>query len=162
VSKLPRDDSTLIPSHNSLDACTIVGGQPIQKQAMELRGGVHFILVGTPGRLNDCLEEAYLVLNQCSYSVLDEADRMIDLRFAPQIESILHVMGGSLKSENEKEAYDQELKGLREISKHVPTHRLTAMFSATMPAEVQRSARKYLRHPAVVSIIGGSGGGGKN
>ena len=136
-----------------------MGGQPIQKQAMELRGGMH-VIVGTPGRLNDCLEEAYLVLNQCSYSVLDEADRMIDLRFVPQIESIL--MGGSLKSENEKEAYDQELKGLREISKHVPTHRLTAMFSATMPAEVQRSARKYLRHPAVVSIIGGSGGGGKN
>ena len=158
MSKLPRDDSTSIPSHNSLDAC-IVGGQPIQKQAMELRGGMH-VIVGTPGRLNDCLEEAYLVLNQCSYSVLDEADRMIDLRFVPQIESIL--MGGSLKSENEKEAYDQELKGLREISKHVPTHRLTAMFSATMPAEVQRSARKYLRHPAVVSIIGGSGGGGKN
>ena len=130
---------------------------------MELRGGVHVVLVGTPGRLNDCLEEAYLVLNQCSYSVLDEADRMIDLRFAPQIESILDVMGFSLKSENKKEAYDQELKGLREISKHVPTHRLlTAMFSATMPAEVQRSARKYLRHPAVVSIIGGSGGGGKN
>jgi len=101
VSKLPRDYSTSIPSHNSLDAC-IVGGQPIQKQAMELRGGVHVVLVGTPGRLNDCLEEAYLVLNQCSYSVLDEADRMIDLRFAPQIESILDVMGGSLKSEIER------------------------------------------------------------
>eukprot|EP01083_Nonionella_stella_P273387 927353_1 len=70
-------------------------------------------------------------------------------------------MGGLLKSENEKEAYDQELKDLREISEHVPTHRLTAMFSATMPAEVQRIARKYLRHPAVVSI-GGPGGGGKN
>uniref|UniRef100_A0A6S8ZDA1 RNA helicase n=2 Tax=Chaetoceros debilis TaxID=122233 RepID=A0A6S8ZDA1_9STRA len=160
VSKLPRDYSTSIPSHNSLDAC-IVGGQPIQKQAMELRGGVHVVLVGTPGRLNDCLEEAYLVLNQCSYSVLDEADRMIDLRFAPQIESILDAMGGLLKSENEKEAYDQELKDLRQISEHVPTHRLTAMFSATMPAEVQRIARKYLRHPAVVSI-GGPGGGGKN
>uniref|UniRef100_A0A7S3QF64 Helicase ATP-binding domain-containing protein n=1 Tax=Chaetoceros debilis TaxID=122233 RepID=A0A7S3QF64_9STRA len=151
----------ILSRQKNIKTACIVGGQPIQKQAMELRGGVH-VIVGTPGRLNDCLEEAYLVLNQCSYIVLDEADRMIDLRFAPQIESILDVMGGSLKSENEKEAYDQELKGLREISKHVPTHRLTAMFSATMPAEVQRSARKYLRHPAVVSIIGGPGGGGKN
>ena len=144
---------------NICTAC-IVGGQPIQAQAMELRNGVH-VVVGTPGRINDCLENAYLVLNQCSYIVLDEADRMIDLGFAPQIESILDAMGGLLKSENEKEAYEQELEDLRGITDHVPLHRLTAMFSATMPAEVQRIARKYLRHPAVVNI-GGNDGGGKN
>ncbi len=150
----------LLSRQTNIRTACIVGGQSIQNQAMELRKGVH-VVVGTPGRLNDCLEEAYLVLNQCSYIVLDEADRMIDLGFAPQIESILDAMGGLLKSENESEAYEQELKDLKEISLHVPKHRLTAMFSATMPTEVQRIARKYLRHPAVVSI-GGADGGGKN
>jgi len=67
-----------------------------------------------------------------------------------------------MKSENEKEAYEQELSDLKGITERVPTHRLTAMFSATMPSEVQRIARKYLRHPAVVNIGSGSGGGGKN
>jgi len=150
----------LLSRQTNIKTACIVGGQPIQVQAMELRNGVH-VVVGTPGRLNDCLESAYLVLNQCSYIVLDEADRMIDLGFAPQIESILESMGGLLKSENEKEAYEQELADLKGITERVPIHRLTAMFSATMPAEVQRIARKYLRHPAVVNI-GGTGGGGKN
>ena len=150
----------LLSKQTNIKTACIVGGQSIQVQAMELRNGVH-VVVGTPGRLNDCLENAYLVLNQCSYIVLDEADRMIDLGFAPQIESILESMGGLLKSENEKEAYEQEMSDLNGITERVPMHRLTAMFSATMPAEVQRIARKYLRHPAVVNI-GGVGGGGKN
>jgi ATP-dependent RNA helicase DDX23/PRP28 len=62
-----------------------VGGQSIQHQAQVLRKGIH-ILVGTPGRINDCIEMAYLVLNQCCYIVLDEADRMIDMGFLPQVE----------------------------------------------------------------------------
>ena len=127
----------------------VVGGQSIQSQAQQLSSGVH-IVVGTPGRINECLEMAYLVLNQCSYIVLDEADRMIDLGFAPQIENILENMGGSLKSQNEQEAYKQEVLDM----KHgvLPKHRLTAMFSATMPPEVERMAKDYLRHPAIVSI----------
>jgi DEAD/DEAH box helicase len=56
-------------------SCPIVGGQAIQQQAQDLRAGTH-IVVGTPGRINECIEMAYLVLNQCSYIVLDEADRM--------------------------------------------------------------------------------------
>mmetsp|Transcript_19211 Transcript_19211/g.25576 ORF Transcript_19211/g.25576 Transcript_19211/m.25576 type:complete len:281 (-) Transcript_19211:615-1457(-) len=103
---------------------------------------------------------AYLVLNQCSYIVLDEADRMIDLGFAPQIEQILDSMGGLLKSENETEAYRQERADLEKINKVVPRHRLTAMFSATMPPEVERIAKRYLRHPAVVTI--GDQDSGKN
>ncbi|GFH61092.1 hypothetical protein CTEN210_17568 [Chaetoceros tenuissimus] len=150
----------LLSRQKSVKTACIVGGQNIQTQAMELRNGVH-IVVGTPGRLNDCLESAYLVLNQCSYIVLDEADRMIDLGFAPQIESILDSMGCLLKSDNEKEAYEQEVQDLKGITTQVPTHRLTAMFSATMPTEVQRIAKKYLRHPSIVKIGGDSGGKNK-
>jgi ATP-dependent RNA helicase DDX23/PRP28 len=134
--------------------CCILGGQPIQQQAQELRQGVH-VVVGTPGRMNDCtIEMAYLVLNQCCYIVLDEADRMIDMGFAPQMESILDAMGGLLKSENETEVYRQEEDDLKDLenSGALPRHRLTAMFSATMPLEVERIAKRYLRHPAVISI----------
>jgi ATP-dependent RNA helicase DDX23/PRP28 len=100
------------------------------------------------------IEMAYLVLNQCCYIVLDEADRMIDMGFAPQMEGILDAMGGLLKSENETEAYRQEEDDLKELESGgaLPRHRLTAMFSATMPPEVELMARRYLRHPAVISI----------
>jgi ATP-dependent RNA helicase DDX23/PRP28 len=62
----------------------------------------------------------------------------------------LDSMGGSLKSENEDETYQQELEDLQEHG--VSKHRLTAMFSATMPTEVEQMAQRYLRHPVVVSI----------
>lgn len=64
----------LLSLQSNIKTTCIVGGQPIQQQAMTLRQGIH-IVVGTPGRINDCIENAYLVLNQCSYIVLDEADR---------------------------------------------------------------------------------------
>ncbi len=86
---------------------------------------------------------------------------MIDLGFAPQIELVLDAMGGLLKSENAEEAYEQEVNDLKHLRDKVPTYRLTAMFSATMPTEVQRIARQYLRHPAIVSIGDGADGGGK-
>jgi ATP-dependent RNA helicase DDX23/PRP28 len=149
----------LLSRNSLLKACAIVGGQNITAQAQQLREGVH-VVVGTPGRMNDCIEMAYLVLNQCCYIVLDEADRMIDMGFAPQMESILDAMGGLLKSENEKEAYEQEDADLKNVTTGIPRHRLTAMFSATMPLEVERIAKRYLRHPAVISI--GDQDSGKN
>jgi ATP-dependent RNA helicase DDX23/PRP28 len=51
---------------------------------LQVREGVH-VVIGTPGRLLDTIQNAYLVLNQCRYLVLDEADRMIDLGFEPQV-----------------------------------------------------------------------------
>jgi ATP-dependent RNA helicase DDX23/PRP28 len=83
---------------------------------------------------------------------------MIDMGFAPQMESILDAMGGLLKSENEAEAYQQELEDLRTTG--VPKYRLTAMFTATMPPEVERMTKEYLRHPAIISI--GDQDSGKN
>ncbi|KAL7445257.1 hypothetical protein ACHAXH_008234 [Discostella pseudostelligera] len=149
----------LLSSQRNVVSLAIVGGQSITEQATKLRNGVH-VVVGTPGRINDCVEMAYLVLNQCSYIVLDEADRMIDLGFAPQIEQILDAMGAKLKSEDESEAYRQEREDLEILGKAVPSHRLTAMFSATMPSEVERIAKRYLRHPVVVSV--GDQDSGKN
>ncbi len=62
----------------------MVGGQNIEEQGFRLRKGVE-IIVGTPGRIGDCLENNYLVLNQCNYIVLDEADRMVDMGFEDQV-----------------------------------------------------------------------------
>ena len=140
----------LLSSQRNVVSLAVVGGQSITEQATKLRNGVH-VVVGTPGRINDCVEMAYLVLNQCSYIVLDEADRMIDLGFAPQIEQILDAMGGKLKSENETEAYEQEREDLESLGKVVPRHRLTAMFSATMPPSRERDG----------SVRAGEGGFGK-
>ena len=63
---------------------SVVGGQNIEEQGFKLRKGCEIVLA-TPGRLLDCLEKAYAVLNQCNYVVLDEADRMIDMGFEPQV-----------------------------------------------------------------------------
>lgn len=132
-----------------IKSTAVVGGQPIQDQAQKLRNGVH-VVVGTPGRMNDCLEMTYMVLNQCCYVVLDEFDRTLDMGFLPQTTSILDAMGGLLKSENENETYEQERQDLEEGS--LPKHRVTAMFSATITPDVEKVAQDYLRHPASICI----------
>lgn len=73
-----------------LNTVCVVGGQDIEAQAFTLRKGVE-IIIGTPGRLNDCVEKHYLVLNQCNYVVLDEADRMIDMGFEEQVRAFASV-----------------------------------------------------------------------
>jgi len=69
---------------------SVVGGQNIEEQGFKLRKGCE-IIIATPGRLLDCLEQRYAVLNQCNYIVLDEADRMIDLGFEPQARARAHM-----------------------------------------------------------------------
>uniref|UniRef100_K3WIQ8 RNA helicase n=1 Tax=Globisporangium ultimum (strain ATCC 200006 / CBS 805.95 / DAOM BR144) TaxID=431595 RepID=K3WIQ8_GLOUD len=135
---------------------SVVGGQSIEDQAFKLREGVD-IIIGTPGRLMDCLENHYLVLNQCNYVVLDEADRMIDMGFEPQVVAVLENMGSLLKSENEEEM-EQQLSLAVAGKDH--RFRVTTMFSATMPTEVERLAKTFLRHPAIVKI--GDEDSGKN
>ncbi|GAM21705.1 hypothetical protein SAMD00019534_048800 [Acytostelium subglobosum LB1] len=127
----------------------LVGGLPIEDQVTQLSKGCE-IVIATPGRLNDCLDKRYLVLNQCNYVVLDEADMMIDLGFEQQVTSVLDSMPSSfLKSENEEEAEKQENDSNR-------IYRTTILYSATMPPKVERLSRKYLRR-AVHVIIGEAG-----
>jgi ATP-dependent RNA helicase DDX23/PRP28 len=123
----------------------VVGGQSILEQAAKLRQGCE-ILIATPGRLNEVLDEHYTVLNQCNYVVLDEADRMVDMGFEPQVVQILEAMPrDKLKSEQEEEAEKQE-------GDHRNRFRTTLMFSATMPPEVERLSRRYLRRPGIIYI----------
>ncbi|CAH2072749.1 unnamed protein product [Thlaspi arvense] len=104
-------------------AC-LYGGAPKGPQLREIERGVD-IIVATPGRLNDILEMRRISLHQISFLVLDEADRMLDMGFEPQI---------------------------RKIVNEVPTKRQTLMYTATWPKEVRRIAADLLSNPAQVNI----------
>jgi len=124
-----------------LNVYSIVGGVSIEEQSFIAQKGVE-VIIATPGRLKDCLERSYIVLAQCNYIVLDEADRMIDLNFETDLLFILDSMqADALKPEDES----QEL-----IEGKV--YRQTFMFSATMPPAVERISRKYMRRNVVVTI----------
>ncbi|CAO2203724.1 unnamed protein product [Urochloa humidicola] len=106
-------------------SCTcLYGGAPKGPQLRDLDRGVD-VVVATPGRLNDILEMRRVSLKQVSYLVLDEADRMLDMGFEPQI---------------------------RKIVKEIPHRRQTLMYTATWPKEVRRIADDLLVHPVQVTI----------
>ncbi len=108
-----------------LRTALLIGGAPMSKQLRQIATNPH-IVIGTPGRINDHLEERKtLNLSRVGVLVLDEADRMLDMGFAPQI---------------------------RRIMKHVPTRRQTMLFSATMPGEIRRMVNDYMDKPATVEV----------
>src|SRR3954449_12266862 len=110
--------------HTEIEVMAVYGGVPLEPQEKKLRAGID-VVVATPGRLIDHLERQNVVFDDLEVLVLDEADRMLDMGFAPQINRIV----------------DQ-----------VPVYRQTLLFSATMPPEVEALARKYLRKPVVVQV----------
>ncbi|XP_071692108.1 DEAD-box ATP-dependent RNA helicase 21 [Rutidosis leptorrhynchoides] len=136
-----EEETVKFAHYMGIKVVSIVGGQSIEEQGFKIRQGCE-VVIATPGRLLDCLERRYAVLNQCNYVVLDEADRMIDMGFEPQVVGVLDAMPSSnFKPENEDEELDEKR-----------IYRTTYMFSATMPTAVERLARKYLRNPVVVTI----------
>ncbi|KAF2669693.1 pre-mRNA-splicing ATP-dependent RNA helicase PRP28 [Microthyrium microscopicum] len=128
---------------------SIVGGHSIEEQAYRLRDGAE-IVIATPGRLVDCIERRLLVLAQCCYIIMDEADRMIDLGFEDPVNRILD----ALPVQNEKPDTD-DAESAAAMSSYLGgqhRYRQTMMYTATMPSAVERIARKYLRRPAIVTI----------
>lgn len=127
----------------------IIGGISREEQGFKLRLGCE-IVIATPGRLIDVLENRYLVLSRCTYVVMDEADRMIDMGFEADVQKILdHMPATNLKPDTD-EAEDETnlLINLKSKDKY----RQTVMFTATMPPPLERLARSYLRRPATVYI----------
>lgn len=102
----------------------VYGGQGYGVQLSALRRGVH-IVVGTPGRIMDHLEKGTLDLSQLKYLVLDEADEMLKMGFAEDVETILA---------------------------DTPEDKQVALFSATMPAQIRRISKKYLHDPEEVTV----------
>ncbi|KAA8530222.1 hypothetical protein F0562_004931 [Nyssa sinensis] len=119
-----QDEAMKFGKSSKISCTCLYGGAPKGPQLRELVRGAD-IVVATPGRLNDILEMRKVSLHQVSYMVLDEADRMLDMGFEPQI---------------------------RKIMKEVPARRQTLMYTATWPKEVRKIAADLLVNPVQVNI----------
>ncbi len=110
--------------HTPLSGAAIFGGVGMGPQEHAFRSGVD-VLIATPGRLLDHLRQPYAKLEGLEILVLDEADRMLDMGFLPDI---------------------------RRVLKHLPAKRQTLFFSATMPAPILELTREMLRNPATINL----------
>lgn len=128
---------------------SLVGGHSIEEQSYKLRDGAE-IVIATVGRLVDCIERRVLVLSQCCYIIMDEADRMIEKSSEEAVNKILDALPVS----NAKPDTD-DAESAQAMSRHFGAtgrYRQTMMYTATMPPAVERIARTYLRRPAYVNI----------
>jgi ATP-dependent RNA helicase RhlE len=114
----------LYAKHTQLRSAVVFGGMDMKPQTAELKRGVE-VLVATPGRLLDHIEAKNAVLNQVEYVVLDEADRMLDIGFLPDLQRILS---------------------------YLPRERTTLLFSATFSPEIKRLASSYLQDPVTIEV----------
>ena len=110
--------------YSKLRSTVVFGGMDMKPQTLELKKGVE-VLVATPGRLLDHIEAKNVVLNQVEYVVLDEADRMLDIGFLPDLQRILS---------------------------YLPKTRTTLLFSATFSPEIKRLAGSYLQDPVTIEV----------
>ena len=115
----------LYAKYTQLRSTVVFGGMDMKPQTLELKKGVE-VLVATPGRLLDHIEAKNCVLNQVEYVVLDEADRMLDIGFLPDLQRILS---------------------------YLPKQRTTLLFSATFSPEIRRLAQSYLQDPLTVEVL---------
>src|SRR5216117_496407 len=118
------EDLNDLAMHTPVTGAAVFGGVGMGPQEHAFRTRVD-VLVATPGRLLDHFRATYAKLNGLEYLVLDEADRMLDMGFLPDI---------------------------RRILRHLPTRRQTFFFSATIPAPIAALTREMLRAPATINI----------
>jgi len=111
-------------THHKLSMALLIGGVQMGDQVKALEKGVD-VLIATPGRLMDLFGRGKILLNGCSLLVIDEADRMLDMGFIPDIE---------------------------EICTKLPKERQTLLFSATMPPVIKKLADKFLNDPKRVEV----------
>lgn len=119
------DNAKLYARHSRLSVATVFGGTSINKNRQDLSRGVD-ILVATPGRLLDLVEQGFCNLTMLEILVLDEADQMMDLGF---------------------------IHALKKIVRMVPRRRQTLFFSATMPSSIRELADQFLNDPQTVSVV---------
>ena len=110
--------------HTPINGAAVYGGVGMGPQEHAFRSGVD-VIVGTPGRLLDHFRQPYAKLNGLEYLVLDEADRMLDMGFLPDI---------------------------RRVLRHIPAKRQTLFFSATMPEPIVKLSREMLHNPVLINL----------
>lgn len=111
-----------LPEGSGIKTALLIGGEAMFKQLNQLQTKPR-IIIGTPGRINDHLERDTLRLSKTDFLVLDEADRMLDMGFGVQLEA---------------------------IAEYLPEVRQTLMFSATVPPNIMKLAKNYLKDPVRV------------
>jgi ATP-dependent RNA helicase DeaD len=119
-----REEFTKLATNHRLSCVAIHGGKPIKGQIDKLRRGAD-IVVGTPGRVLDHMSRRTLDLQELEFVILDEADRMLDIGFRPDIEKIL---------------------------RRCPEDRQTLLLSATVPPPIQRLAGRYMFEPETLNF----------
>ncbi|XP_063546146.1 ATP-dependent RNA helicase bel isoform X2 [Cydia strobilella] len=122
------DEARKFAYRSRVRPCVVYGGSPIHEQFRELERGCH-LLVATPGRLVDMLARGRVALDHCRHLVLDEADRMLDMGFEPQIRKIV-------------ECHTMPKTGERQ----------TLMFSATFPKQIQVLAQDFLSNYVFLAV----------
>ena len=118
------DNVAKYAKYTALRSAVVFGGVDMNPQTEQLRRGVE-ILVATPGRLLDHVQQRSVNLSQVRMLVLDEADRMLDMGFLPDLQRIINLL---------------------------PAHRQTLLFSATFSPEIKKLAASYLRHPQTIEV----------
>ena len=131
----------------------VIGGIDRGSQGFDLQQGVD-IVVGCPGRLKDMLESHYLALGRCTYVVMDEADRMLDMGNEPEVLEIMKYLPVSNEKPDDESAneYLDDCDFMTKNFLSTRKYRQTVMFTATMPPAVERLAKSYMRRPATVTI----------
>jgi ATP-dependent RNA helicase DeaD len=119
-----KDEIEKLSAGRRVHCCAVYGGKPIRQQIEKLRKGAQ-IIVGTPGRVLDHLARGTIDFSRLKIVVLDEADRMLDIGFRPDIERIL---------------------------KRCPSARQTLLLSATVPPPIAKLAERYMRDPQTVNF----------
>ena len=114
-----------------LTCLSLIGGKNMQHQSFQFRNGAHLV-IATPGRLIDCLEQGVISLNQCCTLILDECDKMVDYGFQRDVKRIINYCKCPLFAPSSKTQI--------------------LMFSATLVPELEAIAQQYLVDPAIIKI----------
>ncbi|MEH7304631.1 DEAD/DEAH box helicase [Neobacillus drentensis] len=122
--QITEEIEKLISDINGVDVLAVYGGQDVDKQLKKLKRGMQ-IVVGTPGRLLDHIRRETIRLSEIAYLVLDEADQMLHIGFLNEVEDII---------------------------RETPASRQTMLFSATMPPEIRKLAKKHMREPEYIQV----------
>ncbi|KAK6200004.1 Pre-mRNA-splicing ATP-dependent RNA helicase PRP28 [Scheffersomyces amazonensis] len=124
----------------SINVVTIIGGHKYEETISSIGNGVH-IVVATPGRLIDSLEQNIISLDKCYYLIMDEADRMIDMGFEASLTSIFKYLPSQ---EQLISSIDSKIFGIDK--------RVTLMFTATITPIIEKITKNYLYKPAYITI----------
>lgn len=119
-----REDITNIGRFKRIKAMAVYGKEPFAKQKEELKQKTH-VIVGTPGRVLDHIQRGTLLLDQIQYLIIDEADEMLNMGFIKEVEMII---------------------------KELPSNRVTMVFSATLPKNIEDLCHKYMNNPTHIEI----------